>query len=162
MHKIPPKKILLRRVKPGLTTRRDVYKAYKKANPRHSTHFVEAKTYVNVTKEYFEKMINALISGQILRMPMGMGIGELVMYKRPTPLVYTRMRVDFKRTKELGFTVRHENEHSKGYYYTLQWVRRPQTAKDRGICFKLNRRASRQIAKNIKTGVLDSIVKPRR
>jgi len=68
----------------------------------------------------------ALRTGQKVQLPHGFGTlavnkKKLKMYKEHNGKKYINLRIDWKKTRELGKKVYHTNEHSDGFNFRWMW-----------------------------------------
>lgn len=117
---------------------------------------IDYKMYRAVLTDYYTIILNELLNGaEELKMPFRLGTVKIIKYK---PKTYTgkSLSVDFKASKELGYTVYHLNEHSNGYKYRLFWHK--ECANNKNIykyTLNLVRAAKRKLAQLIKNNITD-------
>lgn len=106
----------------------DIYKAYCSENNAENMPYFRFKRILDSFNKLIQQEILERSEG--FKMPLGMGYIRIGKYK---PKSYTpkSLSVDYKSSKEEGFTVYHLNEHSCGYKYRLYWSKVPKTFPDR-------------------------------
>ena len=102
-------------------TLKDSYKFYTEDFSEQSAFFVEYSVYKNICID-FNKMICKYILEEAGEFELPYRMGTLRIKK--TKMDYSNknyMRPDWKRTKELGRTVYHLNDHTGGFRYRWAW-----------------------------------------
>jgi hypothetical protein len=105
---------------------------------------IDYDTYGKIWKTFADAIVEELIkTGATFKMPNG--LGTLTVYKKKTK---RGKMVDYNKTKQLGYTVYHNNYHSDQYYAYFDW----DTYHKCKTIFKLrmNRRHKRYLTKCIK------------
>lgn len=105
---------------------------------------IDERTYYNIWNAFAkEVMINHIIgSGNTFKVPKG--LGEIAVYKRPTK---RKKMVDFKKTKDYGYTIYHNNYHTDSMHVYFDW--KSYIKNERLFRFKATRFNSRLLAKGI-------------
>lgn len=105
----------------GSKTLKEAYKYYTEDIPETSPFFVDYKTYRDICQE-FNKSICKYILEESGEFQLPYRLGSLRIKK--TKMDYDKinhMRPDWKKTKEVGKTVYHLNDHTDGYRYRWAW-----------------------------------------
>lgn len=105
----------------GAKTLKDAYKFYIKDIPKESPFYVSYKTYRQLC-ESFNKLISKYILEEAGEFTLPYRLGTLRIKK--TKMDYgnkNHMRPDWKKSKELGKTVYHLNDHTDGFRYRWAW-----------------------------------------
>ena len=158
----------VKRSKPRLTKDyglSDFYKYYKKMYDhkeftskwmeKHEKYLVDSSTYKKIIKDG-----NKLISKQILeeakviQLPAGMGFFKIEKKKMNLGSLKKskNLKIDWKRTKELGKTVYHLNEHTDYHRYKWHWIKKkmriPNKTPYSFIACRTNKRAISKLLKS--------------
>jgi len=116
--------------------------------PRHKFH-CGRKDYEHVMKRLNELIAEQMVKGELLCLKLPHGLGEIRMEKHFTPDDHRR-RIDFKKTKELGMTIYHDNSHSHGYFGEMKYDKSKARYRNKTIySFEPVRAVSRGMAKEI-------------
>ena len=105
----------------GAKTLKDAYKHYTEDIPEASPFYVEYTVYRQIC-EKFNKAICTYILEEAGEFQLPYRLGSLRIKK--TKMNYrnkNHMRPDWKKTKELGKTVYHLNDHTDGFRYRWAW-----------------------------------------
>lgn len=124
----------------------DFYKKYLQRNPKGSKNYLTQNQFRDIMELHFQLSLNVLITtGEPMNL---LRLGELIIKKRrPEP---EERFIDFKKTKELGTIVYHNNTHSNGYYARFKWDKGRIYLKNKAIYkFKTCRWADRLLKKEI-------------
>lgn len=109
---------MIRKIQHKTLTLKDYYKQYLKENPKGSKNYLTKKQYRDINELYFQVMYVYLIkTGNPIK--FNFSLGELHIRKRRAE--EEQKKVDFKKTKEYGKVIYHENNHSNGYYARFKW-----------------------------------------
>ena len=105
----------------GAKTLKDAYKFYIENIPENSPFYVEYSVYRKVCEEFNKKICKYILedAGEF-QLPYRLGSLRI----KKTKMDYgnkNHMRPDWKKTKELGKTVYHLNDHTDGFRYRWAW-----------------------------------------
>lgn len=140
---------------PNCLTLRDAHRAYLKTIKGGTVYDVPQGVYAGVCRALNERMVESIIDGTTLEASLGPRLGKFVIVKRKTPSLPSKMRVDWKRTKELGALIYYENEHTKGYYCTFKWRKSRIMPNRDKYFFQLIRRHDLKMSEYFRTGRVD-------
>ena len=101
----------------------DFYPAYKEKihNPK-SIYFLTKKEFTDICKDFNKEMSKKILTeGYIFHMPFG--LGKITILKKPMPIERKYLRIDYKKTKEIGKPIYHMNTHSREFYYKWKWLK---------------------------------------
>ncbi len=124
----------------------EFYNRYLKRNPKGSNSYLTKEQFRNIMELHFQLSLSVLIdTGEPMNLPK---LGEIIIKKRKNE---EGLRfVDYKKTKELGTVVYHNNNHSNGYYSRFKWNKGRIYLKHKTLYkFKACRWATRLLAKKI-------------
>lgn len=111
---------------------------------------LDEKTYKNLIIDFFQSLKDLLIKDvHEFKMPFRLGYLSV----RKAEINHKRLKVDFKKTKELNKTVYHLNMHSDNFYFFMHWDKYNSYCKFTNASyykFKLVRKAKREMAAYIK------------
>ncbi len=110
-----------------------------KENPQYSKH---KKDYILITKEFQKVLYRELFKGKTIETP----IGNLEVITFKPARQFKKRPIDFKATKEEGFTVRHMNEHTEGLACKINFTLIKKLARYK---FRPVRQLARSLAKYI-------------
>jgi len=113
---------------------------------------VDFHTYRDVTYAINKKMMSELLDKQLAwYLPHTMGKLVVIKNNKKTLANY-EAPIDYNKSKKLGMSIKHENEHTNGYIYKFIW-KKDGIVKVRGqklYAFQVCRNAKRRLAKILK------------
>lgn len=117
--------------------------------PKHEYH-CDIYLYQAVNRRINELVAESLIMGEMHKLILPERLGEIEIVKRRTPKGANRA-VDYKKTKELGHVVYHNNRHSNKYFAKFKYDRYKAVFTNKSIYFfKPVRAVTRNLSKAIK------------
>lgn len=128
---------------------RQAYDSYKKDN-KDSKKLVNKKIFMSICKDFNKTLRDVILNDSTeVVLPHRLGTLRIRKKKRKDIHVLNKTIIDFKKSKELGYKVYYIDD----YIYRWLWDKRTCVVKWKTIYyFKACRTASREIAKQIKSG----------
>ncbi len=126
---------------------RQMYDYYKKNYDEP----VEYKLFTKIIKASNKELINQIVNhSTIFKMPYRLGTMQISKFKRSLTQPQNKWKVDYKRTREMGFVVYHDSP----FIYKWVWKKHYAIVRNKtGYKFKANRSAARGVAKALKQRV---------
>jgi len=135
----------------GAKTLKDAYKDYTEELPETSAFNVEYKLYRNICEAYNKKISEYILNAGEITFPYRLGSLRI----KKTRMNYSNknhMRPDWKKTKELGKTVYHLNDHTDGFRFRWAWDKSNMTSVGKKMYAfyptRTNKRALAQLLKD--------------
>ena len=98
-------------------TKRDFFRGYRKDRKKWKNK-LEYKEYSNIIDDFLDEVMKLIIEERyIFKLPFRLGFISV----RKAPINKKKLRVDFKKTKEVGKVVYHLNMHSDNNYFYIYW-----------------------------------------
>jgi hypothetical protein len=91
---------------------------------------ISHKLFISILDRFMELQVERILDGYPFFMPYR--LGSIRIDKRPMQYDPSKMRVDWKRTKESGCLMYHMNEHSGGFYMRYHWNKVKAIVKNKG------------------------------
>ena len=103
---------------------KDSFKEFKKTQCKNIKEDINYTLYKKICAEFNKKIIEEiLIHSGTFKIPYK--LGELRIQKRKMSFKdKNKLKIDWKSTNELGYTVYHMNDHSNNYRYKWLWTKR--------------------------------------
>lgn len=127
-------------------TIKDFYRKFKKEerdNGKEVKDIIPYKKYRSLVEDFFAEVFKKIIQEQMVFM-MPYSLGSI--HVKAAKINPKNLAIDFKKTKELGKTVRHLNTHTYQYYFMVKWEK-GYVLKNR-TCYKFKPTASKYATKN--------------
>lgn len=83
-------------------------------------HEIDEKVFRGICQDFNIELMKLLMHAGYIQ-NLGSNLGKLGIVSQEVD--YEKAKIDFKRTKELGYTVKHLNEHSGYKYYKSHWFK---------------------------------------
>lgn len=93
------------------------YKHHKQKKKAKQEKTVDMKTFKEVCYMFNKLLVKKVVNGFHTQLPHRMGFIRIVRKKSQVG----KMAIDFKATKEHGFTIYHDNRHSDGWHGEWSW-----------------------------------------
>jgi len=134
----------------------DSYKDYIKDKDINSPYYISKQEYIDIISSYVLKLNEELLDkASIFKMPYRLGTLQIVKLLSSNNR-NKKYSIDFNLTNKYGKTIYHLNEHSDGYKYMFKWTKINSIVKNKSkYRFIPTRTTKRQLAKNIKSGLVD-------
>lgn len=131
---------------------RQMYKYYL-ANLKPNEEAKEYKLFVNIIKSCNKEIVRVITSeSETFNIPYRQGELRVVKYERSFNKNKSKWAKDFKKSKELGFTVYFDQE----YIYKFSWIKKKAIVKNKSkYKFIPSRMAKREIPRLLKTKKID-------
>lgn len=128
---------------------RDFYKHYKEKCEKNENNIVDYKLFTTILKDFNTQLRDTILSNETVKLPYNLGyLGIMKFEVNYDPDKQHKWKIDFKKTKELGYKVYYGSE----YGYRWRWYKGRLTGK-RYYHFKAARFASRSITKKLNEGI---------
>lgn len=128
---------------------KDFYKFYKEKTSKTNKKIVDYKLYRDILKEFNILLREQILNNENIQLPYNLGkLGITKFEVNYDPTKQHKWKVDFKKTKELGYKVYYGSE----YGYRWKWSKGKLIGK-RYYHFKPCREASRSITKQLNKGI---------
>jgi hypothetical protein len=102
-------------------TMRDIYKKYKADCKINGDECVDYKLYAKIIKAVNAKTVNLIINeAEVFRLPYRLGEIQVRKYRKSFDLTQTNYVMNYKRSKENGFVIFHEDR----FIYRWFWAKR--------------------------------------
>lgn len=142
-------------------TAADFYESYKADIEPMSDYDVGYKKYRQIIKDFFELLMDKIISGAVeYKLPAGLGWVFVCKMRPRVTKAGKHLNIDFSATNSIGKKIFHLNEHSDGWQYRFVWRKRKSRMKNIAYYEMVHSRwAKRELAKQIKENKRDYIVR---
>tara|TARA_Y100001973_G_C5176974_1_gene322536 strand:- start:743 stop:1213 length:471 start_codon:yes stop_codon:yes gene_type:complete len=130
---------------------RDSFKAFNKDQSPESLFFIDYKTYRSVCEKFNKKVVeDILYNAGEFKLPYR--LGEIRIQKKKMKFDTSKMKINWKATKESGFRVYHMNDHRDNYRYRWYWKKKNVIVQNKTLYSFIPSRANkRELAKLLKT-----------
>jgi len=130
---------------------RDSFKAFNKDQSPESLFFIDYKTYRSVCEKFNKKVVeDILYNAGDFKLPYR--LGEIRIQKKKMKFDTSKMKINWKATKESGFRVYHMNDHRDNYRYRWYWRKKNVIVQNKTLYSFIPSRANkRELAKLLKT-----------
>lgn len=125
---------------------REMYKHFKS----YSKHDITYKEYARIVKACNLEILQVVVEeAKIFDMPYRLGVLQICKFERSFNKPQTKWATDYKKSKELGFRVYHDQP----FLYKWTWKKRKGIFKNKtGYKFTANRMAKRLVTKTLNSG----------
>ena len=130
---------------------RDSFKDFNKKQAAGNPFSVDYKTYRSVCEEFNKKVVEDILyeAGEF-KLPYR--LGEIRIQKKKMLFETSKMKIDWKATKEAGLIVYHMNDHRDNYRYRWYWKKKNVIVQNKTLYSFIPSRANkRELAKLLKT-----------
>tara|TARA_R100000541_G_scaffold56072_2_gene65294 strand:- start:172 stop:642 length:471 start_codon:yes stop_codon:yes gene_type:complete len=130
---------------------RDSFKEFDNGQAPGSLFHIDYKTYRSVIEEFNKKTIeDILLNTGEFKVPHR--LGEIRIQKRKMKFDPTKMKIDWKATREAGHKVYHLNDHRDNYRYRWYWRKKNVIVQNKTLySFIASRANKRELARLLKT-----------
>lgn len=112
---------------------KDAFKAFNKTQKKDSLLYVDYSTYKGICADFNKKITKHILHDSgTFKLPHR--LGEIRIQKKKMDFsMLNKLKVDWKRTKELGKRVFHLNDHTDNYRYKWYWKKRTVIVKNKSV-----------------------------
>ncbi len=130
---------------------RDSYKDFKKSQVPGALFNIDYNTYRTVCEEFNKRVVSdILLEAGEFNLPYR--LGDIRIQKKKMKIETSKMKIDWKTTRESGVVVYHMNDHRDNYRYRWYWRKKNVIVQNKTLySFTASRANKRELARLLKT-----------